>query len=473
MKVLYVSSEAVPFAASGGLGDVAGSLCHALRNKKVAARVVLPLYSDIPQEYRMKMKYLCNFNVSLSWRNQYCGVFELNHNGVIYYFIDNEYYFKRSGLYGYYDDAERFAFFSKAVLEMLLHIDFDPDIIHCNDWQSALTTVYINAYYRHIPKFYNIKTAITIHNIQYQGKYGLDLVEDVLGLPEQYDSVLEYQGCANFMKGAIVSADKVTTVSPTYAQEIMDPWFSYSLDPILKDNQYKLCGILNGLDVDLYNAETDSNIAKKFSVKDLSGKEDCKKEVREIFGLWDDGSPVISLITRLVAQKGLDLVKYVLEYMLNSGLHVVLLGSGDYAYESCFQDFANRYPGRFGLRLGFDPILAKKIYAGSDMFLMPSKFEPCGLSQLIAMRYATVPIVRETGGLKDTITDSGDGEGNGFTFKSYNAHDMLDACLRAKAAFENKEYWEVLMKRGLQYDSSWKRAADSYIGLYNEMLTLW
>ncbi|MGI5887936.1 MAG: glycogen synthase GlgA [Oscillospiraceae bacterium] len=473
MKVLFVTSEAAPFAVSGGLGDVSSALPKALNASGIDTRVVMPLYSDIKSEYRLKMKYICNFNVPLSWRNQYCGIFKLVHEGVTFYFIDNEYYFKRSGLYGYYDDAERFAFYSKAVLEMLQHIDFTPDIIHSNDWESALVNVYINAFYRQNPKYSGIKTLFTIHNIQYQGKYGMELLDDVLGMPKSMSGVMEYQGCANFMKAAIVSSDKVTTVSPTYAREITDSWYAYGLDPIIRSCQYKTCGILNGIDTELYNPETDKSLAANFSASNLSGKKKCREEVIERFGLEKNAGPVISLVTRMVAQKGLDLVKYILDYMMTCGLYVVMLGSGDYSYEETFKYFAGKYPGRFGLELAFDPVLARKIYAGSDMFLMPSKFEPCGLSQMIAMRYGTVPIVRETGGLKDTITDSGDGKGNGFTFKSYNAHDMLGACLRAKAVYEDPKRWEVLMKRDMAYDSSWKRAAVSYTGLYNEMLNLW
>ncbi len=474
MNILFVTSECSPFAASGGLGDVSGSLPKALNKRKgFDCRVVLPLYADIQPQYRNKMELIAEFDVPVAWRSQYCGVWQYVFGGVTYYFLDNEYYFKRAGLYGYYDDAERYAYFSRAALEMLRHIDFRPDIIHSNDWQTALVNVYINYFYRDDPKFYSIKTLFTIHNIQYQGKYGLELLNDVIGIPPEQSAVLEYGGCVNFMKAAIESADKVNTVSPTYASEILDPWFSHGLDPILREKQFKLCGILNGIDNSVYNPKTDSRIVAHYSADDPANKALCKKDLIEHFHLEDNDEPIIGIVSRLVAHKGIDLVKHVLEYILLSGMKVVLLGSGDYMYENCFHDFAARYPQRCGAFIGFDPALARKVYAGSDMFLMPSKSEPCGLSQMIALRYGTLPIVRLTGGLKDSISDSGDGEGNGFTFRSYNAHDMLDACLRAKAVYDNPAEWAVLVKRALSCDFSWQRAAASYVGLFEEMLTLW
>ncbi len=474
MNILFAASECTPFVASGGLGDVAGSLPKALVKAGVDCRVVIPLYGDVKPEYRSEMEYITNFYVPVGWRSQYCGLFKLVRDGVTYYFLDNEYYFKRSGLYGFYDDGERYAFFSRAVLEMLRHIDFDVDIIHANDWQTALVNVYINAFYRSDLRYSRIKTLFTIHNIQYQGQYGFEMLEDVLGLTGSNASFVEYQGCVNFMKGAIECSDKVNTVSPTYAREILDPWFAHSLDPLLREKQYKLCGILNGIDTDVYNPATDPNLAQNYSYKAfVKGKEACKKELLEKFALEDNGAPVIAVISRLVSHKGIDLIKYVMEYILLSGMQMVVLGTGDYMYESCFRDFANRYPNSCGVKIAFIPDLARKIYAGADMFLMPSKSEPCGLSQMIALRYGTVPIVRVTGGLADSITDSGDGVGNGFTFQSYNAHDMLDACLRAKAAYEDDAHWKELVRRALKCDFGWKRAAGSYMGLYDEMVTLW
>ncbi len=471
MKVLYAASEALPFIASGGLGDVAGSLPHALRKRLIGCRVVLPMYDTIKQELKDTMKFITHISVPVAWRRQYCGIFEAKYNGVIYYLIDNQYYFKRDTIYGHYDDAERFAFFSRAVLEIIPYIDFKPDIIHCNDWQTALTPVYYSAMYANSPGYENIKTIFTIHNIQYQGVYGKELLEDVLGIPADKASLLEYDGCINFMKGAIECADKVTTVSPSYADEILDPWYSHGLDSILNERRYKLSGILNGIDTVGYNPATDKCIKANFSADDISGKKIDKEELQKKMGLpVKPGVPVIGMVTRLVSHKGLDLVKGILDELLaTSEMQLVVLGSGDYEYESYFRWIAEKYPDKVGLRIGFVPELARKIYAGADMFLMPSKSEPCGLSQMVALRYGTVPIVRETGGLRDSITDCGDGKGNGFTFKSYNAHDMLDAIRRALTLYYNGD-WNELVLRALNCDFSWGRSANAYIRLYKETL---
>lgn len=471
MKVLYATSEALPFIASGGLGDVAGSLPHALRKRLIGCRVVLPMYDTIKQELKDTMKFITHISVPVAWRRQYCGIFEAKHNGVIYYLIDNQYYFKRDTIYGHYDDAERFAFFSRAVLEIIPYIDFKPDIIHCNDWQTALTPVYYSAMYANSPGYENIKTIFTIHNIQYQGVYGKELLEDVLGIPADKASLLEYDGCINFMKGAIECADKVTTVSPSYADEILDPWYSHGLDSILNERRYKLSGILNGIDTVGYDPATDKCIKANFSADDVSGKKIDKEALQREMGLpVKPGVPVIGMVTRLVSHKGLDLVKGILDELLaTSEMQLVVLGSGDYEYESYFRWIAEKYPDKVGLRIGFVPELARKIYAGADMFLMPSKSEPCGLSQMVALRYGTVPIVRETGGLRDSITDCGDGKGNGFTFKSYNAHDMLDAIRRALTLYYNGD-WNELVLRALNCDFSWGRSANAYIRLYKETL---
>ena len=471
MKVLYAASEALPFIASGGLGDVAGSLPHALRKRLIGCRVVLPMYDTIKQELKDTMKFITHISVPVAWRRQYCGIFEAKYNGVIYYLIDNQYYFKRDTIYGHYDDAERFAFFSRAVLEIIPYIDFKPDIIHCNDWQTALTPVYYSAMYANSPGYENIKTIFTIHNIQYQGVYGKELLEDVLGIPADKASLLEYDGCINFMKGAIECADKVTTVSPSYADEILDPWYSHGLDSILNERRYKLRGILNGIDTVGYDPATDKCIKANFSADDISGKKIDKEELQKEMGLpVKPGVPVIGMVTRLVSHKGLDLVKGILDELLaTSEMQLVVLGSGDYEYESYFRWIAEKYPDKVGLRIGFVPELARKIYAGADMFLMPSKSEPCGLSQMVALRYGTVPIVRETGGLRDSITDCGNGKGNGFTFKSYNAHDMLDAIRRALTLYYNGD-WNELVLRALNCDFSWGRSANAYIRLYKETL---
>ncbi len=471
MKVLYAASEALPFIASGGLGDVAGSLPQALRKRLIGCRVVLPMYDTIKQELKDTMKFITHISVPVAWRRQYCGIFEAKHNGVIYYLIDNQYYFKRDTIYGHYDDAERFAFFSRAVLEIIPYIDFKPDIIHCNDWQTALTPVYYSAMYANSPGYENIKTIFTIHNIQYQGIYGKELLEDVLGIPADKASLLEYDGCINFMKGAIECADRVTTVSPSYADEILDPWYSHGLDSILNERRYKLSGILNGIDTVGYDPATDKCIEKNFSAADASGKKADKEALQREMGLpVKPGVPVIGMVTRLVSHKGLDLVKGILDELLaTSEMQLVVLGSGDYEYESYFRWIAEKYPDKVGLRIGFVPELARKIYAGADMFLMPSKSEPCGLSQMVALRYGTVPIVRETGGLRDSITDCGDGKGNGFTFKSYNAHDMLDAIRRALTLYYNGD-WNELVLRALSCDFSWGRSANAYIRLYKDTI---
>lgn len=471
MKVLYAASEALPFIASGGLGDVAGSLPQALRKRLIGCRVVLPMYDTIKQELKDTMKFITHISVPVAWRRQYCGIFEAKHNGVIYYLIDNQYYFKRDTIYGHYDDAERFAFFSRAVLEIIPYIDFKPDIIHCNDWQTALTPVYYSAMYANSPGYENIKTIFTIHNIQYQGIYGKELLEDVLGIPADKASLLEYDGCINFMKGAIECADRVTTVSPSYADEILDPWYSHGLDSILNERRYKLSGILNGIDTVGYDPATDKCIEKNFSADDASGKKADKEALQREMGLpVKPGVPVIGMVTRLVSHKGLDLVKGILDELLaTSEMQLVVLGSGDYEYESYFRWIAEKYPDKVGLRIGFVPELARKIYAGADMFLMPSKSEPCGLSQMVALRYGTIPIVRETGGLRDSITDCGDGKGNGFTFKSYNAHDMLDAIRRALTLYYNGD-WNELVLRALSCDFSWGRSANAYIRLYKDTI---
>lgn len=472
MKVLYAASEALPFIASGGLADVAGSLPQALRKRLIGARVVMPLYDTIRQELKDTMTFITHISVPVAWRRQYCGIFEARHNGVIYYLLDNQYYFKRDRIYGHYDDAERFAFFARAVLEIIPHIGFKPDIIHCNDWQTAMTPVYYSTMYADQPGWENIKTVFTIHNIQYQGVYGMELIGDVLGMQPGTEHIVEYNGCVNLMKGAIETANVVTTVSPSYANEILDPWFSHGLDNILAQRRFKLSGILNGIDVENYNPETDKNIFANYNSEDFSAKKINKAELQKMFNLpVKERTPVVGLVTRLVSHKGLDLIKVILDELLaTTDIQFVVLGSGDWQYEEFFKEMAARYPEQIGLRIGFVPDLARKIYAGADIFLMPSKSEPCGLSQMVALRYGTIPIVRETGGLKDTITDSGDNEGNGFTFARYNAHDMLYTIRRAVEGYQNEEGWNILVKRALECNNSWNRSANEYIRLYKNIL---
>lgn len=467
MKVLYAASEAYPYAMSGGLADVAGALPKALRRRLIGARVVLPLYESVPAELRENMKFITSITVPVAWRRQYCGIFEAKYDGVIYYLLDNQYYFKRGGLYGYYDDAERFTFFSRAVLEIIPHIDFKPDVIHCNDWQTAMTPVFYKMMYKNAPGYEDIKTVFTIHNIQYQGKYGHELIADVLGLPPEMADVVDYDGCVNLMKGAVECADWVTTVSPTYAKEILDPWFSHGLDIELKNHAGKLSGIVNGIDTEVYNPETDPLIYKNYNAASFSGKAENKAELQKRMGLPERPEvPIIAMVSRMVSHKGLDLVKYVFEDIVKADLQVVILGSGDWEYEEFFGAMTRKYPDKVALQTGFIPELAHKIYAGSDIFLMPSKSEPCGLSQMVALRYGSIPIVRETGGLHDTIFDSGDGVGNGFTFKTYNAGDMLDAVWRAVGGYANAEGWQILVKRAMECDNSWGKSANEYIRLY-------
>ncbi len=474
MKILFAASEAYPFFTSGGLGDVAGSLPAALKQNDASVRVILPLYGDLRDEWRKKLRYITNFTVSVGWRNQYCGLFELSHNGVTHYFLDNEYYFKRHGLYGFYDDGERFSFFSRAVLEALFHIDFTPDIIHCHDWQTALISVYVNLYYRNLEKFANIKTVFTIHNLQYQGHYGFEILEETVGIGRKDAHLLEYDRDVIFLKGALECSDKITTVSPTYAQEILDPWYGHGMETFLQKKAYKLCGIINGIDTNVYNPATDSALAKNYDINTVAeGKALCKRDLQREFELSESDGPLIGMVSRLVDHKGFDLVCQAADDLIDAGFQFVLLGSGEYRYEHFFKELALRHPGQVGVRIGFIPALARKIYAGADLFLMPSKTEPCGLSQLVALRYGTVPIVRFTGGLHDTILDSFDGQGNGFVFSGYNAYEMQEACLRAKQEFADTAGWQDLIQRGMNCDFSWNRSALQYLAMYKEVLSLW
>ena len=468
MKVLYAASEALPFVASGGLADVAGSLPPALRKRLVGCRVVLPLYDAVPQELRDKMTFLTSISVPVSWRRQYCGIFEARHDGVIYYLLDNQYYFKRQGLYGHFDDAERFAFFSRAILEMLPAIDFWPDVLHMNDWQTALVPVYYTLYYGKRPEYQNMKTVFTIHNIQYQGIYSTDILEDVFGISKNDSSIVEHDGCVNLMKGAIECADKVTTVSPTYAKEILDPYFAHKLDTILKQREWKLSGILNGIDVAGYNPEVDPAIYEHYTVETAkAGKAANKAALQERLGLPKNPDvPLIGMVTRLASHKGLDLVKHIFDRLLHENVQVVVLGSGEWQYENFFREKQEQYPETFCYCAGFVPELARKIYASADIFLMPSQSEPCGLAQMVACRYGTVPIVRRTGGLADSIRDCGDGEGFGFVFDTYNADDMYYAIERSLGAYANKDHWPILVGRCMTIDFSWGRSANEYIRLY-------
>lgn len=469
MKILYAVSEAAPFAATGGLADVAGALPRAMRNRQQACRVVMPLYDTIAPQYRDRMELVAEFSVQLSWRRQLCTAYRLTEGGVIYYFLDCPYYFNRGRFYGEYDDGERFAFFSKAVLDMIEPVGFVPDVIHCNDWQTALVPVYLNLFYRDRDAYRGISTVFTIHNIQFQGKYGMAMADDVLGIPPYLQGVIEYDGSCNLMKAAIEQSDLVTTVSPTYAVELLDPWFSFGMDRLLRQNRYKLSGITNGIDQTLYNPASDKLIFANYSAQDLAGKKVCRRELQKTMGIQTGPEPVVAMVTRLTYQKGLDLVKYIFDEMMKLPISFVLLASGDWDYEQFFTDVQARYPGRVGVRIGFDAELSHKIYAGSDIFLMPSATEPCGLAQMIALRYGTLPVVRKTGGLKDTVTDVGDG-GNGYTFLTYNAHDMLHAIQRAVTDHDDDPaLWESRVKQALSLDFGWGSAAGEYIALYQKL----
>ena len=470
MNILFAASEALPYAASGGLADVAGSLPAAIVDKGHDCRVVIPLYKCISGEMRDSLTFLTNITVDVSWRKQYCGIFTGIYKGVTYYFIDNEYYFGRDGIYGFYDDCERFVFYSRAVLEMIRCIDFKPDIIHANDWQAAMIPVYYQIFYKYQQGYENIHTVFTIHNIQYQGKYGKEVLNELMGIPLYHTGLLEYDGCVNMMKGAIETADKITTVSPSYAWEILDPWYSHGLDRALNTKQYKLCGFLNGIDVDGYNPETDPAIPANYSLKDMAGKAKCKQARLEELRRQDGDEPIIGIVTRFVSHKGIDLIRYVFEDILNLGYKFAILGSGEKIFEDFFKEMAWRHPGRVSVTLGFVPQLPRRIYAGADMFLMRSQSVPCGLAQMVAMRYGTLPIVRETGGLRDTVRDGGGENGNGFTFKTYNAHDMLGACNRARNAYKDQERWKTLQRTAMEGDFSWNTSAELYMGLYRELV---
>lgn len=474
-SVLFVASEANPYLGSGGLADVIGSLPKTLAaNGKYDVRVVMPLYGDISDKYRSQMRFLMNFNVPLAWRNQYCGVFTLKADGVTFYFIDNEYYFKRSGLYGFYDDGERFAYFSKAALEMMVHLDYYPEILHCHDWQTALSVIYLKTLYANRYGYDHIKALFTIHNIEYQGKYGYDCLGDLFGLPESVKPALDYDGCLNLMKGAIQFSDRFSTVSRMYANEIKNPFFAHGLQYAICENEFKLTGILNGIDETVYNPETDEKLFRNYSAEDTSGKAVCKKELQKMLGLPEkDDAPLISIISRLVPAKGLDLVKCVIEELLAENVQVVILGKGESDYEDYFRMLAERYSGKCRAIIAYNKDLASKIYSASDIFLMPSKQEPCGLSQMIACRYGAVPVVRATGGLFDSISpynnDMRNG-GNGFVFGNYNAHEMLYVIKDAVYTFGNKDEWRGIIKRAMTTDFSWKKSSGEYEKLYDNML---
>ena len=474
MKILFTASECYPFAVSGGLGDVIGALPKSLVNAgggENDVRVVLPLYAKTSERFKGEMKFLFNFYFPLAWRNAYCGVFELKRDGVTYYFIDNESYFLRDSFYGDFDDGERFSFFSRACLEILPRLMFYPDIIHSHDWHTALVPVIFKKDYKWRREFSGTKTIFTIHNIQYQGLYDPNILGDVFGLSAEDYKTVCYGNCINLMKGAVVAADKVNTVSPSYAKELEYPYYSHGLSPIIKEYGYKFCGILNGIDNDRINPETNPNLYQNYNFRSPAKMAYNKKMLQEELGLPQDGSvPVAAVISRLVPHKGVDLIKGVFDRIMSLPLQLAVLGTGDREYEDFFRYAANRYKGKLAVRIDFDGVLADRIYGGADMILMPSKSEPCGLVQMIALRYGTIPIVRETGGLRDSITDVRYG-GNGFTFPDYNAHELLYAVERAVDMFRNdSDGWKDLKKKAMKCDFGWDRSASYYMDFYRDAL---
>ena len=477
MKILYVASEAVPFASSGGLGDVIGSLPAAVSRRLGSdsdVRAVIPLYPSVREKFGDQIVLEKEFYVPLSWRRQYCGIWSIVKDNVKFYFVDNEYYFKRNLLYGSFDDGERFAFFCRAVLEMMGAVDFYPDILHANDWQSALSVIYLKRKYAGIREYSEIKTLYTIHNIEYQGIYGFDILNDIFDLYEWDRGIVEYNGDVNLSKGAIAVADKVSSVSEKYAEEILTPYYSHGLFHILESCRYKLCGIVNGIDTEYYNPSTDSVIPYHYSSANISGKSKDKAALQRKCGFEvSHDVPVIAMVTRLVAHKGLDLVCRIIDEMLNTDdIQFVLLGTGDSDFENFFREAAERHPGRLCAMIEFNKDLSRLIYAGADMFLMPSKSEPCGLAQMISSRYGSVPIVRETGGLYDTVKayNKYDGSGNGFSFANYNAHEMLGVIREAVAVFSDRRKWNKLVKQVMNVDFSWNVSAEKYAALYRSML---
>ena len=476
MKILFTASESVPFVKTGGLADVVGALAPVLAAQGHDVRVIIPDFSAIPQEYTEKMVHVCDFEVQLGWRRQYCGIEKIEMDGVIWYFMDNKFYFGRPYIYGMGgDEYERFGFFCRGVLNMLPLIDFQPDVIHAHDWQSGMVPALLKIQYAHLPFYGKIKTVFTIHNLQYQGIFGIREVQDILGLGDSLwtDDKLECFGCANFLKAALVYSDAITTVSPSYSEEIQTAYYGERLDGLLRARKNDLHGVLNGIDMADYDPKSDQRIASTYSVGDLAGKAECKKALQEELGLdVRPDVPIIGMVGRLSNQKGLDLVDYVIADIMRQDIQLVVLGMGEGRYFNLFSWAEGEYKGRVAARFTMDHALAHKIYAGADMFLMPSQFEPCGLSQMIAMRYGTVPIVRETGGLRDTVLSYNEfsGEGNGFTFFNYNAHDMLHTIERAVDYYlHHPDIWKVIQQRGMEGDYSWTHSAGEYMKIYEDL----
>ncbi len=467
-----VAAEAAPFVKTGGLADVIGSLPKELLKEGIDARVILPKYGDIPDRYREMMTPVAVMDVPLGWRRQYCGIEQLEHQGVTFYFVDNEYYFKRRGLYGYYDDGERFAFFSRAVLESLRYLNFSPDVLHCHDWHTAAVPVLLDAHYRSV--YPQLRTVFTIHNLKYQGVFAHSVLGELLNLGDEYfaPDKMEFHGAVNYLKGGLVYSDLLTTVSRTYAEEIQTPYYGEKVDGLLRSRKDSLQGIVNGIDYEAYNPQHDEHIVMPYTWRSAKRKTQNKIKLQEHVGLpVNPDVPVVAIVSRLVEAKGLDLIAHVFEELIAQDLQLIVLGTGDSHYESMFKVAAYRYPDKVSANIFFDDALAHKIYAGADIFLMPSQFEPCGIGQLIALRYGTLPVVRETGGLKDTVQSYNEetGEGNGFTFTNYNAHDMLYTINRALTLYSKRELWEPIVKSAMKTDYSWRQSAKQYVQLYQTL----
>ena len=477
MNILFAASECVPFIKTGGLADVVGALAPVLARKGHDVRVILPKYAMIPEDYRSQLTHVCDFYVQMGWRSQFCGIEELRKDGVIYYFVDNEYYFYRNYIYGMGgDEYERFGFFCRAVLEALPRLGFHPDILHAHDWQTGMIPALMRIQYSWDQFYLSMRSVYTIHNLQYQGVFGVEDVKDVLNLDPEYftDDKLEYYGCANFMKAGLVYADEITTVSPSYAEEITTAYYGERLDGLLRAKRNHLSGVLNGIDIDTWNPATDPALAQNYTADNLFGRAECKRDLQRSLGLDEDpDAAIIGMVGRLSSQKGLDLVDHVIGQIMDEHVQLVVLGMGESRYVNLFSWAEQQYPGRVAARFQMDEGLAHRIYAGADIFLMPSQFEPCGLSQMIALRYGCVPVVRETGGLRDTVLSYNhyNNAGNGFTFFNYNAHDMLFVIRRAlRYYWEHKDIWWQLQQRGMTGDYSWDISADTYIALYESML---
>ena len=479
MKILYATSEAVPFCKTGGLADVAGSLPPALAEQGTEVAVVMPLYRRIRDKFADQLQFVCYDFVDLGWRHCYCGLFTVEQNGVTWYFMDNEQYFNRPDLYGYDDDAERFAFFSRAIVRMLHHMKFWPDVIHCNDWQTALVPIYLKDDGVREDYFRSIKTVLSVHNIEYQGRYGRDVLENVFGLDSGWanDGTIMMDGDVNLIKGALLCADAINAVSPTYASELKQAYFAHRLEGIMSQCDYKLSGVLNGIDMKLYDPSADRRISANYSTADMSGKAANKAALQHMMGLNEAPNvPILAIVSRLVSHKGLDLICAVLQDMMELPVQMVVLGKGDARFEEFFAWAAEQYPGRLAVRLDYNEALSMAIYSGADLFLMPSKSEPCGLSQMIAMRYGTVPIVRETGGLKDTVQayQAGNDSGNGFSFTNYNAHDMLHVISDAVYLYkDDPDAFARLRRRAMECDFSWGRSAKEYLNIYYTITGQW